>query len=65
MKKFKVLDIRGANGSGKSYIARKLMKLTNVKPIYGEPTPGRVIGKVIAYKGEYNGDTTLRPHSRY
>ncbi|KKK87690.1 hypothetical protein LCGC14_2750720 [marine sediment metagenome] len=55
-KQFKIINIRGCNGSGKSWIIRKLMKETNATPIYDDPEPGRLIGRVIGYRGNYKGD---------
>ncbi len=54
--KYRIVNIRGANGSGKSWIIRKLMKETNATPIYDDPEPGRLIGRVIGYRGNYKGD---------
>ena len=54
--KYRIINIRGANGCGKSWIIRKLMKESNAKPIYGDPEPGRLVGPVIGYRGKYKGD---------
>ena len=54
-KQFKIINIRGANGSGKSWIIRRLMKESNVSPIYEDPEPGRLIGRVTGYRGNYKG----------
>ncbi len=54
--KYRIINIRGSNGSGKSWIMRKLMKESNVTPIYADPEPGRLVGRVIGYRGEYRGD---------
>lgn len=53
---YKILNIRGANGCGKSWIVRKLMKESRAKPIYGKPEPGKLIGSVIGYEGNWKGD---------
>lgn len=50
---FKIVNIRGANGSGKSWIIRRLMKETNANPIYDTAEPGKLLGRVIGYHGEY------------
>ena len=55
-KQFKIINIRGCNGSGKSWIMRKLMKESNVAQIYADPEPGRLVGRVIGYHGIYRGD---------
>lgn len=31
------------------------MEKSNIKPIYGEPEVGKLIGRVVGYKGEYKG----------
>ena len=54
--KYKIINIRGCNGSGKSWIIRKLMKKCDAHPIYADPEPGRLVGRVVAYRGEYKGD---------
>lgn len=54
-RKFQILNLRGTNGSGKSYVTRKLMDLCDVHPIYGDPEPGRLIGSIIGYRGTYEG----------
>ena len=55
-KKYRIVNIRGCNGSGKSWIIRQLMKETNAKPIYEQPKTGKLIGRIIAYKGIYKND---------
>lgn len=52
---FKIINIRGANGSGKSWIVRQLMKDTQAQPIYHDPLPGSLIGRIVGYKGDYEG----------
>ena len=54
--KYRIINIRGCNGSGKSWIIRKLMKKSNAKPIYGDPEPGRLVGRAVASRGVYKGD---------
>lgn len=55
-KKFQIINIRGANGCGKSWIVRQLIKETNARPIYSKPQPGKLLGRVIGYKGIYKGN---------
>ena len=55
-KKYKILNIRGCNGSGKSYLTRELMKECNIKPVFGEPEPNQLVGSIIGYKGDYRGE---------
>ena len=52
--KYRILNIRGCNGSGKSWIVRELMKETEAEPLYGEPEAGRLLGRIIGYRGVYN-----------
>ena len=54
--KYHIINIRGCNGSGKSWIIRKLIKETSATPIYADPEPGRLMGQVIGYRGKYKGD---------
>ncbi len=54
--KYRIINIRGCNGSGKSWIIRRMMKKSNATPIYADPEPGRLIGRVIGYRGNYKGD---------
>jgi hypothetical protein len=54
-RKFKIINLRGCNGSGKSFIVRQLMEKTGAKPIYGKPKPGQFIGRINGYKGIYKG----------
>lgn len=55
-RKHKVINIRGCNGSGKSFIVRKLIERTNAKPVYGKPKPGKLIGRIDGYQGIYKGE---------
>lgn len=52
--KFRILNVRGTNGSGKSFLVRKLMEYCHVRPIYGDPEPGRLMGTIIGYRGTYD-----------
>lgn len=54
--KYKIINIRGCNGSGKSHIIRKLMERCDVKPVYGQPKRGELMGRIIAYEGTFKGD---------
>lgn len=56
MSDYKIINLRGANGCGKSWIVRKLMKETKARPIYDDAEPGKLIGRIIGYKGIYKGD---------
>lgn len=53
--KFHILNLRGCNGSGKSWVVRQLLEHTLAKPIYSEPEAGRLLGRVIGHHGDYEG----------
>lgn len=53
--KYRIVNIRGCNGSGKSWIIRRLIKESSATPIYDDPESGRLLGRVIGYRGEYKG----------